>query len=229
MTWAEKIKDLLVKVTLYQYGKYSAEKLDRELTEFLKAAEGPLCEAIRRNGGVCYKELIEEGFTQEEALEEIESQAENFEMLDKTGKIIADLLRLSIEFRNLDKMTLSNKILLFDKVVHAEHAAGAFKEYLAEEKSIFGVDITKIKEEADKEVEEILEGKKEAPDPPRIDNTTAIVKLAGIEEKIKKELEKKDSPYAKYVFAMAEFLELPVEVVAKSEPVIKYYLRFKSD
>ena len=227
MTWAEKIKDLLVKVTLYQYGKYSAEKLDRELTEFLKAAEEPLCEAIRRNGGVCYKELIEEGFTQEEALEEIESQAENFEALGRTGKIIADLLRLSAEFRNLDKMTLSDKILLFDKVVHAEHAAGAFKEYLAEERSIFGVDITKIKEEADKEVEEILEGKKKAPDPPRIDNTTTIVKLAGIEQKIKKELEKKDSPYAKYILAMAEFLELPVEVVAKSEPVIKYYLRFK--
>ena len=62
-----------------------------------------------------------------------------------------------------------------------------------------------------------------------MNNIEAIAKLAGIEEKIKKELEKKDSPYAKYILAMAEFLELPVEVVAKSEPVIKYYLRFKSD
>jgi len=62
-----------------------------------------------------------------------------------------------------------------------------------------------------------------------MNNIEAIAKLAGIDEKIKKELEKKDSPYAKYVFAMAEFLELPVEAVAKSEPVIKYYLRFKSD
>ena len=62
-----------------------------------------------------------------------------------------------------------------------------------------------------------------------MDNREVIAKLAGIEQKIKKELEKKDSPYAKYILAMAEFLELPVEVVAKSEPVIKYYLRFKSD
>ena len=461
MTWAEKIKDLLVKVTLYQYGKYSAEKLDRELTEFLKAAEGALCEAIRRNGGVCYKEALEE-MTPREAEDYVVDQIKNFEMLGRTGKIIADLLRLSIEFKDLDKITLSDKVLLFDKVVHAEHAAGAFKEYLAEERSIFGVDITKIKEEADKEVEEILEGKKKAPDPPepfeeaekiiqeliekakaipreeffkyfndrmhkiwqkdyrlhseimriiekhykecrfctnadalwayahginpvlydedgwhlellpdawdipqedrelvvrmfkfvkrkyphikwelsvggrfgieapsriskpvefpvedwllylpelkpewkkleekfgskavstaysmfhelyhllyppkgfatteeeekeadrfalktakeffgvndppileeilrgereapnppRIDNTTAIVKLAGIDEKIKKEPEKRDDPYTKYILAMAEFLELPVEVVAKSEPVIKYYLRFKSD
>ena len=165
VTWAKRIKDLLVKVTLYQYGKYPAEKLDRELTEFLKAAEGPLCKAIRRNGGICYKELIEEEFTQEEALEEIESQAKNFETLSRTGKIIADLLRLSAEFRNLDKMALSDKVFLFDKIVHAEHAAGAFKEYLAEEKSIFGVDITRIKGEADKEVEEILKGKEKAPDP----------------------------------------------------------------
>ena len=60
-------------------------------------------------------------------------------------------------------------------------------------------------------------------------NIEVIAKLSGIERKINKELEKKDSPYAKYVFAMAEFLELPVEVVAKSKPVIKYYLRFKSD
>jgi len=226
VTWAEKIKDLLVKVTLYQYGKYPAEKLDRGLTEFLRDAEKELCKAIRRNGGVCYKEALEE-MTPREAEDYVVDQIKNFEMLGRTGKIIADLLRLSIEFKDLDKITLSDKVLLFDKVVHAEHAAGAFKEYLAEERSIFGVDITKIKEEADKEVEEILEGKKKAPDPPRIDNTTTIVKLAGIEQKIKKELEKKDSPYAKYILAMAEFLELPVEVVAKSEPVIKYYLRFK--
>jgi len=38
-----------------------------------------------------------------------------------------------------------------------------------------------------------------------MNNIEAIAKLAGIEEKIKKELEKKDSPYAKYIFAMAEF------------------------
>jgi len=62
-----------------------------------------------------------------------------------------------------------------------------------------------------------------------MNNKEAILKLVGLEEKIKKELEKKDSPYAKYILAMAEFTGLPVEVVAKSEPVIKYYLRFKSE
>jgi len=163
--WEQRIKDMLIKVVLYQHGKYPAEKLDRELAEFLRNAENELCEAIRRNGGVCYKEALEE-MTPKEAEDYIEDQIKNFEMLDKTGKIIADLLRLSLEFKDLDKMSLRDKILLFDKVIHAEHTAGAFKEYLAEEKSIFGVDITKIKEEADKEVEEILKGRKGAPDPP---------------------------------------------------------------
>ena len=37
--WEQRIKDLLVKVTLYQYGKYPTEKLDKELTEFLRDAE----------------------------------------------------------------------------------------------------------------------------------------------------------------------------------------------
>jgi hypothetical protein len=166
--WSERIKDLLVKITLYQFKRYPAEKLDKELTAFLRDAQKPLCEAIRRNGGICYKELVErEEFSPEETLEEVENQAKNFELLGKTGKLIADLLRLSTEFRNLDKMMLSEKILLFDKLVHAEHAAGAFKEFLPEEKSIFDVDITKIKEEADKEVEEILKGKKGVPDPPQ--------------------------------------------------------------
>jgi len=163
--WGQRIKDMLIKVVLYQHGKYPAEKLDKELAEFLRDAEKTVCEAIRRNGGVCYKEALEE-MTPGEARGYVEDQIKNFEMLGKTGKIVADLLRLSLEFKDLDKMSLRDKILLFDKVVHAEHTAGAFKEYLAEEKSIFGVDITKIKEEADKEVEEILKGRKGVPDPP---------------------------------------------------------------
>jgi hypothetical protein len=163
--WKQRIKDMLVKVVLYQYGKYPAEKLDRELTGFLKDAEKELCKAIRRNGGLCYREALEE-MTPREAEDYVKDQIKNFEMLGKTGKIIADLLRLSLEFKDLDRMSLKDKILLFDKVIHAEHAAGAFKEYLAEEKSIFGVNIPKIKEEADREIEEILEGRKSAPDPP---------------------------------------------------------------
>ena len=169
--WRTKIKDMLIKVTLYQLGRYPAEKLERELTEFLKEAEDILCEAIRRNGGICYKEALEE-YSPEEAIEYVEDQIKNFEQTakvtgGKTEQIIADLLKLSLEFKDLDKMSLSNKVLLFDKVIHAEHAAGAFKEYLAEEKSIFGVNIPEIKKEADKELETILKGKKEAPDPPQ--------------------------------------------------------------
>ena len=162
--WKQRIKDMLIKVVLYQHGKYPAEKLDKELTEFLRDAEKELCKAIRRNGGVCYKEALED-MTPKEAEDYVEDQIRNFETLGKTGEIIADLLRLSLEFRDLDKMGLRDKILLFDKVVHAEHTAGAFKGYLAEEKSIFGVNITRIKGEADKEVEKILKGKEKAPDP----------------------------------------------------------------
>ena len=40
----------------------------------------------------------------------------------------------------------------------AEHWAGAFKDYLAEEKSIFGVDIPKIKNQVDMELMKELYG-----------------------------------------------------------------------
>ena len=163
--WEQRIKDLLVKVTLYQYGKYPAEKLDRELTEFLKKAEDKICEATSRNGAVCYKHYLMDNYPPEEAEKLVKEELENWRLIGRTGKILADLLELSLEFKDLDKMSLSDKILLFDKVIHAEHAAGAFKGYLAEEKSVFGVDITKIKEEADEEVEEILKGKEKALDP----------------------------------------------------------------
>jgi len=151
--WRSKIKDLLVNISLYQLGKYPAKKLEPELTQFLEESEKKLCEAIRKNGGICYREELDE-FSPEEAEEEVKSQIENFKLLGKTGEIIAILLNLSLEFKH--GMSLSDKILLFDKVVHAEHAAGAFKEYLAEEKSIFGVNVTEIKREADKELESIL-------------------------------------------------------------------------
>jgi len=170
MDWKLRIKDLLVKVTLYQMDKFPAEKLDKELTQFLKDAEVELCKAIRRNGGICYKELLDE-YTPKEAVSHVEAQIEDWESMAKAGmktaELIANMLKLSLEFKDLDKMTLSDKILLFDKVIHTEHAAGAFKEYLAEERSIFGVNITEIKREADKEIEAILKGKKEKPDPPQ--------------------------------------------------------------
>lgn len=124
----------------------------------MKIAEDYICEAIRRNGGTCFRDLLEE-MSEKEALEEIKNQIENFKMIGKTGWLIANLLELSVEVRKADKLSLSELILLFDKIIHAEHATGAFKEFLSEEKSIFNVDIRKIKEEADKEVLKILYNK----------------------------------------------------------------------
>jgi len=83
-------------------------------------------------------------------------------------------------------MGLNEKILLFDRIVHTEHAAGAFREFLPEERSIFGVDIGKIHAEADREIEKIIRGEKPVPDPPtdrksmEILATASILAVAGI-------------------------------------------------
>jgi hypothetical protein len=82
----------------------------------------------------------------------LESDASNWARMGVGGKLIAELIKLSTEFEDLERKSLSDKILLFDKVIHAEHYAGAFKDYLPSEKSIFNVDILKIKQEADKEL-----------------------------------------------------------------------------
>jgi len=59
-------------------------------------------------------------------------------------------------------------------------------------------------------------------------NIEGIAEFAGIVEEIKKELEKKNSPYARYIYAMSEFLGERPEKIAHSAPVIRYYLRFKA-
>jgi hypothetical protein len=148
---AERIKDLLKKVTLFQFGKYSQELLNRELTDFLRYAEEAVCKALRPNGAICFKEYAEE-YGPAEAKRLCESDASNWARMGVGGKLIAELIRLSTEFEGLEMKSLSDKILLFDKVIHAEHYAGAFKDYLPSEKSIFNVDILKIKQEADKEL-----------------------------------------------------------------------------
>jgi hypothetical protein len=148
---AEKIKDLLKKVTLYQFGKYPASALDYELTDFLKYAETAVCRALRPNGAICFKEYAET-YGLAEAKRLCENDAYNWARLGTGGKIIAELIKLSMEFQNLEAKPLSEKILLFDKVIHAEHYAAAFKESLPSERSIFNVDIPKIREEADKEL-----------------------------------------------------------------------------
>jgi hypothetical protein len=78
----------------------------------------------------------------------------------KGAKLIANLIRLSIEIHNPELKSIKDKILLFDKIIHAEHYAGAFKdEFTPEQVSIFGVNIPKIKQEADQIIEETLKRK----------------------------------------------------------------------
>jgi len=143
--WSKRIKDLLIKITLYQLKKYPKDKLERELTKFLKDAEIQICKATRRNGGICYKELLTE-LTPSEAEKELKQQIHNFKLSGKSEQKIADLLELSLLFKNLNNMNLTDKILLFDEVIHAEHIYG----------SIFETDIQKIKEEADLELTKLI-------------------------------------------------------------------------
>ena len=150
MDYCERIKDLLKKVVLYQFSRYDKEKLDKELTRFLKDAEDVLCDAIRRNGGLCYRDYKEE-YGSEEAKKLCESDIKIFEMIGSSGKIIADLIKISLDYENLDKKSLSDKILLFDKIIHAEHVSGILP-VAPEEKSIFGCNIPEIKRQVDEEV-----------------------------------------------------------------------------
>jgi hypothetical protein len=156
MDYCERIKDLLKKVVLYQFSRYDKEKLDKELTSFLKDAEDVLCEAIRRNGGVCYRDYKEEYKDPKIAKELCESDIKNFEMLGlPSGKLIADLIKISLDYENFDKKSLSDKILLFDRLVHAEHVAGIIHWASEEEKSIFGCNIPEIKKQVEEEIKEI--------------------------------------------------------------------------
>ena len=59
-------------------------------------------------------------------------------------------------------------------------------------------------------------------------NIEEIAEFAGIVEEIKKELERKNNPYAKYIYAMSKFLGVEPEKIVHSTPVIRFYLRFKS-
>jgi hypothetical protein len=159
MVWYYKIKDLLVKIVFYQFKNYPEEKLDRELTSFLEKTKEAVNKALRKNGGISYWDYKKE-YGAEEADELIKKDIENFEKLGEGGRIIANLILLSKDLDDLKQKTLKEKILLFDRVVHAEHWAGGYKEYRNEEKSIFGVDIKKIKKEADKKIEKMIkEGK----------------------------------------------------------------------
>jgi len=164
--WEKRIKDLLVDVVLYQEGKYSEDQLGQELIEFFKEALPVICEALRRNGAVCYPELVEEYGDESEAGRELANSIRNWRMLGETGRIMAALLKLSRDlYDDIQEYgdeeyffddELSDLIMDFDALVHAEHAAGAFDDFSAEEKSIFGVNIPKIKAQADEEIEQYL-------------------------------------------------------------------------
>jgi len=156
----EKIRDMLVNVTLYQLGLYPEDKLNEELNEFLRGAEGLLCLTLRRNGAICFRDYLRE-YPRFKAERLCLSDAWNWERTGTKGaKLIANLIRLSIEIHNPELKSIKDKILLFDKIIHAEHYAGAFKdEFTPEQISIFGVNIPKVKQEADRIIEEILKRK----------------------------------------------------------------------
>jgi hypothetical protein len=157
----EKIRDMLVNVTLYQLGLYPEDKLNDELNRFLKEAENLLCLALRRTGAICFRDYLRE-YPRFKAERLCLSDAWNWERTGTKGaKLIANLIRLSIEIHNPELKSIKDKILLFDKVIHAEHYSGAFKdEFTPEQVSIFRVNIPKIKQEADQIVEETLKRKR---------------------------------------------------------------------
>jgi hypothetical protein len=84
-----------------------------------------------------------------------ENDIVNFEILGPSGKLIADLIKISINYESLENKSLSDKILLFDRLVHAEHVAGIIPWSTEEEKSIFGCNIPEIKKQVEEEIKEI--------------------------------------------------------------------------
>ena len=149
--WESRIRDLLVKVSLSQLGYYPRDRLDVELTQFLRDTEEQLCRVLRRNGALCFRDYLVD-YPEREAEMYCREDARNWRVLGTRGaELIAELIELSIEIHRLEQKSLSEKIMLFDRVVHAEHYAGAFRdEYTPEEVSIFGVDIPRVKREADR-------------------------------------------------------------------------------
>jgi hypothetical protein len=147
--WSGRIKDLLVKTTLYQFKLYPAGDLDRELTTFLKEAEDVLCKALRRNGATCYRDYTREGYSPEEVERLLDEEIRNWRLSGVGGMNIARLIRISKQFKDLEAKSLSDKILLFDEIIHAEHYGGA----------LFNVDIPSIKRQADREVQRVLREK----------------------------------------------------------------------
>lgn len=152
--WDEWIRDLLVKIVLYQHGRYDPELLDAELTEFLRAAEEPLCNAYRRNGGICFRGYVYD-YGERDAEQLLDSDIRNWIHMYRVTRsrgflLLAQLARISRQLYYLDRLPLSDKIMLFDSVVHAEHYAGSFTDVPAHMRNVLGVDIERVKREAER-------------------------------------------------------------------------------
>ena len=157
------VEDLLVKATLYQYGRYDPFDLERELDHFFREYAIPLvCKALRRNVGCCAPELVAEyGFTEGLAVAHscLENLARDCHSGLRTTCYLGDLVDLSIQLARLDELSLSEKILLFDRVIHSTHAGQLLvEEGLAtpEEASIFGLNVVEVKRRADERLARML-------------------------------------------------------------------------
>lgn len=139
--WEREIRDLLINLTLYQFGKYSEPKVEKELTDFLKRAEELLCKSVQKEGAICYVEALHRLHNIAQAVKYVEEEIEKCKRENKP--LIAELLELSLELRNVDKMSLREKIELFERLIERLGETGV-------------VDFHGAKEEADRKVNEIL-------------------------------------------------------------------------
>ena len=154
MDYEKKLKETLKKVVLYQYGLIDKYTLEKNLHGFFKLSEEIICNALRRNGLTCYKELKEQeieeglGFADKEFVNEIT----NIMTMKTEGYLyLKNLMEISKEIYEIIhadvKHDIKDDILLFDKIVHAVHYGG---------ESVFGIDVEKIKEEVDEELKNML-------------------------------------------------------------------------
>lgn len=58
--WENRIKKLLIDVVLAQEGRKDRRKVAEDIVRFFEDAMPKICEALRRNGAVCFPELVEE-------------------------------------------------------------------------------------------------------------------------------------------------------------------------
>jgi len=162
MDWEEVIRNLLKHVKLYNVGQYQGDKLDKELTTFFSQVEDRVCAVLKKNGVTCYRDYLKE-YPPLKAEALVREDIENWKKLGASGEVFAKLLTISLMFPEVRKMSLPDKIIFFNKILQAEKISQRLKEYLVNQETLFGVDIDKIKGEAEdakfdeKRVEELEE------------------------------------------------------------------------